>query len=106
MDSHIQVDEQQFNKYVRNISGMQRDVTEWSRTCMDCQRAIIYRHNRLIPTKINIPDNRFDHVRIDIVVMPLTQGFSYCLTRIDRHSRWPKVIPLTEMSAQTVANAF
>lgn len=41
-----------------------------------------------------MPDQRFDHVH-------LTKGFRYCRTMIDRFSRWPEVVPLREITADT-----
>jgi cleavage and polyadenylation specificity factor subunit 1 len=38
--------------------------------------------------------------------MPYSEGFRYCLTCIDRFTRWPEVIPLEDQEAATVARAF
>jgi hypothetical protein len=53
-----------------------------------------------------MPSRRFEHVHIDIVVMPVSEGKRYCLTCVDRFSRWPEAIPLRDQEAETVAKAF
>ncbi len=52
------------------------------------------------------PDGRFEHVHMDIVVMPNDNGYRYCLTMIDRFTRWPEAIPMRNMEAATCARVF
>ena len=87
--------------------SMRRDVSDWCKACHECQQSKISRHNRLLPSQITAPDGRFRHVHMDIVgPLPVCNGFKYCLTIIDRFSRWPEAIPLSNIEAPTVCRAF
>ena len=54
-----------------------------------------------------LPDERFSHVHMDIVIMCESEGFSYSLTMIDPYnSRWSKATRIVNKEAATVARTF
>ena len=87
--------------------GINTDVRRWARSCLQCQRAKVHRHVATPLATFATPDARFDHVHIDLVgPLPPSNGCVYLLTCVDRFTRWPEAIPLTDGSADTVAKAF
>ena len=87
--------------------GINRDVRNWTRTCLQCQKCKVHRHNKAPLGTFTLPDARFSHVHIDIVgPLPPSEGNSYLLTCVDRYSRWPEAIPIPDMTAETIARTF
>lgn len=86
--------------------SLRKDVYRWAKQCVPCQRSKVNRHNRAELGNFNIPDGRFDHIHIDLIKLPESQGFENCLTVIDRYTRWPQAIPVSNTKAATVARAL
>ena len=86
---------------------MNIDIAKWCRSCKGCQTAKISRHNQPVFSKFTEPTERFDHVHIDIVrPLPYVDGFKYLLTCVDCFTRWPEAIPIVDIRAENVADAF
>ncbi|GFT85618.1 transposon Tf2-6 polyprotein [Nephila pilipes] len=54
-----------------------------------------------------LPDARFSQIQIDFIgPFPPSNGQSYCLTIVDRFTRWREVIPTADMTAKTICRAL
>ena len=86
---------------------MQRDIRQWTRACHTCQRTKTGRHTAAPLGTFPLPDARFQHIHMDLVgPLPPSAGFRYLLTCVDRFSRWPIAVPIADMQASTVVQAF
>ena len=82
--------------------GMSRDVGLWVKSCIPCQKSKISTHVHASVPSIPVPTRRFSHVHVYIVgPLPVSQGFSYIFTMIDRTTRWPEAVPLASISAES-----
>ncbi|ENN74385.1 hypothetical protein YQE_09025, partial [Dendroctonus ponderosae] len=87
--------------------NMNRDIAEWSRTCLACQKAKVKSHNKNAFGTFPTTNARFEHIHLDIVgPLPSSQGQMNLLTMIDRFSRWPEAAPMSDIIADTITTTF
>jgi cleavage and polyadenylation specificity factor subunit 1 len=86
--------------------NMKKDIAGWCKNCQACQSSKVHRHTQTplatIPTT-----GRFQTVHVDIVgPLPVSRGYRFLVTMIDRFSSWPEAVPVTNISAETVASVL
>ncbi|UYV64301.1 hypothetical protein LAZ67_3000207 [Cordylochernes scorpioides] len=86
---------------------IKKGVRKWSQACINCQKTKVTRHTKSQIGTFREPDERFSVIHIDLIgPLPPSNGKYYCLTCIDRYTSWMEVIPLENITSESVALAF
>ncbi|BHF77770.1 hypothetical protein SprV_0602088000 [Sparganum proliferum] len=86
---------------------MNSDIALWTKQCLACQKNKVHRHTFSPPSTFAVPDVRFNHVHLDLIgPLPPSHGYTHIPTAVDRFTRWPIVVPISDTSAENIAMVF
>ena len=87
--------------------GLKKQIGMWAKSCIDCQTSKVHRDVKAPLDIFNIHKRRFDHIHVELVCpLPQSDGKRYTFTTVDRFTRWPEAIPLSDASTELCAQAM
>lgn len=87
--------------------SISRDAKNWVRDCTACQTSKVQRHTETGPGSFYQPQRRFGHIHVDIVgPLPPSEGRRFIFTIMDRSTRWPEAVPMSDATAASCATAL
>ena len=86
---------------------IKRYIKQKVQQCLICQKNKVLKHNKTPIMPIENYGPKFSSIHIDLVgPLPLSNGYTYLLTVIDRYSRYPDAIPLQDIRTESIINAL
>lgn len=89
------------------FKGMASKSNTWAKACVRCQQAKVYRHQRTPLSRPPTPTERFAALHVDIVgPFHEVNGLKYLFTIVDRYTRYPDCIPMSDATSTSCAKAL
>ena len=87
---------------------MDYNIVWWIKSCVTCQRRAKPHTNAKAPSRLYVSGNFNECVAMDIVgaVKDFACGFRYVMSITDHFTKYSRTLPLRDMKARTVADAF
>ncbi|GFW03629.1 retrotransposable element Tf2 155 kDa protein type 1 [Trichonephila clavipes] len=89
--------------------SINKDARTWARSCIKCQKSKVTWHARVQSSfqQYHSVTNRFTEINLDIIgPLPSSEGFRFCLTIIDRYSRWMEAFSMPDFRADNILKGF
>ena len=79
----------------------------WVRGCSACQTSKVQKHTETGPGAFYQPQRRFGHIHVDVVgPLPPSEGRRFIFSVVDRSTRWPEAVPMSDATAGSCAAAL
>lgn len=85
-----------------------REIKAYVEGCLSCQRSKVLKHHKPAIHNFQLPTHRFAHVHLDFVgPLPVShKGNNMLMTFIDRYTRFPVAVALSNSNAETAVETL
>ena len=89
------------------FKSMATKANAWAKACVRCQQSKVAKHQRTPLSRPPTPTDRFATLHVDIVgPLPEANGLKYIFTIVDRYTRYPEGIPMSDATSTSCAKAL